>query len=95
LRDHRTKLITANEGNKRDYAPRELYDLTVDPNEQVNLADERSAQVTLFEKGLEDMGQYIEGGAVEPSGFEASELPPELRGELEALGYLRGDDDSD
>jgi len=83
-----SKLILANEGNKRELEAREFYDVGNDPLEQVNLSGENSfaaIEAELFEA----IDQYLlicEEGAVEPEAV--TDMSPELLDQLESLGYL-------
>ena len=92
LRSFNRKLILANEGNKRDFAPEEFYDLGNDPGEQHNLADEADAEVLLFKNTLEKMDDFIQTGAVEAQAFDASDLSPELQEQLKSIGYGETED---
>ncbi len=89
LRSRDVKLITANEGNKRHYAPEELYDLRSDPGEQTNLAGaaDRAAELALFKNNLTKTDKSIEAGAVPKAEFSTDDLPPELKELLESIGY--------
>ena len=91
VRTEMLKLIKANEGNKRDYAPLELYDFGLEPEEQQNvldLDDHESYREDLAQLSgaLVQMGEFITAGAAEPrvsiEGMEA------LQDELESFGYL-------
>ncbi len=94
LRSRDIKYITANEGNKRNFPLQELYDLRSDPGEQQNLADsaDRAAELALFKDNLTKTNESIAAGAVPPMQFNKDDLPPELREQLEAVGY--GDADT-
>lgn len=91
LRSMDRKLIVANEGNKRGYAPTELYNLAEDPGEQHNIAEDSPAEVGLFKDSLSQMDEFINQGAAEPTGFDTQNLPPAMREQLRSLGYLGGD----
>ncbi len=64
----------------------ELYDLGTDPREQSNLADERAELRARFEARLDE----LVGKAWTEQGLHLEDLEadPELRKQLEALGYL-------
>ena len=67
----------------------ELYDLDVDPEERVNLVDDKAMvcgylQQQLFQWIREQ--ERLRVGAPNP---EASEIPEDLRRQLESLGYIR------
>jgi len=82
------KLIEANEGNKRNLAPIELYELREDPGEQNNLASDPQFS-TIEENLLNVIDQYLqicEEGTVEPSADTSD--AEELQEQLESLGYL-------
>lgn len=71
---------------------RELYDLTTDPEEQINLVDERGELADRLEEQLESLvrdnrtlGRAL---AVPGDGAEENLLSPEERERLKALGYL-------
>ncbi len=74
--------------------PIELYDLSVDPDEQVNLATDPSPQVKkVVQKLLHELrvwkAKYPAGVGKSSAEFE-SELDPEMRNALIALGYISG-----
>jgi arylsulfatase A-like enzyme/uncharacterized membrane protein YbhN (UPF0104 family) len=88
LRTQTYKQIHANEGNKREYAPVELYDLIADPGEQVNLVGQPDLADILESYGLtiEEMRAFVEENAAEPTiSVEGAE---DLQEQLEDLGYL-------
>jgi hypothetical protein len=83
------KTIKANEGNKRQLAPVEVYDTAKDPGETANLAG--TPDIAAVEKELLDLidGAYAskcDEGAVEPS--VPTDAGGETQEQLEALGYL-------
>lgn len=86
------KVIKANEGNSRKLAPVEYYDLPNDPTEQKNLAGDPSVAMT--EKQLLDAidtyKRICDENAVEPAA--AAPVSAALQEQLEALGYLGGDE---
>ncbi|MBI1321075.1 MAG: sulfatase-like hydrolase/transferase [Candidatus Hydrogenedens sp.] len=82
------KLIRANEGNKRELAPVELYEAGKDPGETTNQAG--NADYSAIEEHLQGVIdgylQICEEGAIEPSA--PSEASQETQEQLESLGYL-------
>lgn len=93
IRTQTRKLIEANEGNKRDYEPIELYDLETDPGEQTNIAEESVAEVTLFQQTIKEMNAFIQENAAEPMELNMENMSSEELEQLESLGYLGGEDD--
>ena len=91
LRTQDHKLIQANESNKRNYAPVELYSLTDDPQEQENLAGQAIADDILpsMQKTIDEMRAFILENAAEPSTLNIDELSPEELDQLESLGYVQ------
>jgi arylsulfatase A-like enzyme len=79
VRGSRWKLILY-PGVERDYV--ELYDLEADPGERTNVADARPEVRDLHLEALRD---WL---AVDGSAPSATPLSPELRRQLEELGYL-------
>ncbi len=53
VRTETAKFILAREPDRHGMPPRELYDLTTDPGETLNLAEDRPGQVAEMEAGLE------------------------------------------
>jgi arylsulfatase len=92
LRTHSKKMITANEGNKRDYAPIELYDLDTDPTEQINFAEDSPAEIAAFSETLQSMNAFILENAAEPMELNTENMSPEQLEQLKSLGYLGTDD---
>jgi len=80
------KVIRANEGNPREHAPVELYDLAADPGETTNLAGQNDVREGTLLKVLDDMQAHIQENAAEPMLLEGT--PEELEEQLGALGYL-------
>ena len=93
LRTSTRKLIEANEGNKRDYAPIEFYDLETDPGEQTNIAGASETEVVLFQNTLAEMNAFISKNAAEPMGMNEGDLTQEQIDQLKSLGYLGGDEE--
>jgi len=91
LRTLEKKLIFANEGNKREYAPIEFYNLIEDPLEQDNLAESSETEVKLLGQAIIDMDEFIQQNAAEPMTLDMGELSDEEREQLESLGYAGGD----
>lgn len=84
VRTESTKLITANEDNKRNYAPVELYNLIEDPGEQNNLAEEDIATKDELLAKIDNFDAESKTQAVAAQDV----MSPEERAQLEALGYL-------
>jgi arylsulfatase A-like enzyme len=79
-----SKLITANEGNKRGLLPVELYDIAGDPGETTNLTGQNPALEEAMFDLIDQMQATALENAVEP---QAIEDPSALREELNAIGY--------
>jgi len=91
LRSWRTdkmKLIEANEDNKRNYAPIEIYNLVKDPGEQENLAGDPNMTPVIeqFQQFIDQMEAFIKEGAAEPA--TDTEATKEMQEQLESLGYF-------
>ncbi len=82
LRDGGWKVVLY-PGEREDYV--ELYDLSADPGERVNLAETRPE---VRERMLERLARWREDGASSPAPEVGEGLSPELRDQLEALGYV-------
>ncbi len=82
------KVIKANEGNKRDLKPVELYDTANDTLEQNDLSED-AAWATTEQDLLDIVDTYLticDEGAIEASG--PAEISQELQDQLDSLGYL-------
>ncbi len=88
LRSESHKLIRANEGNKRDLAPLELYRMDTDPEEQENgvESDGEGAAVDRLNEAIDSYLKICEENAVEPAA--PAMMDAETAGQLESLGYL-------
>jgi hypothetical protein len=84
------KLITANEGNPRGLPPRELFRIGMDPNERVNLADQRPVVLKLLEQRLAQWTEQAQKGAVDPQKIKGQD--PDAVAKLRALGYAGAED---
>ncbi|MFP6582659.1 MAG: sulfatase-like hydrolase/transferase [Candidatus Hydrogenedentota bacterium] len=93
MRTQTKKYIEANEGNKRDYDPVQLYDLEADPGELVNIAGDSEAEVALFQQSLTDMNEFILENAAEPMTLNMENMSQEELDQLESLGYLGSNDE--
>jgi arylsulfatase A-like enzyme/uncharacterized membrane protein YbhN (UPF0104 family) len=80
------KLIHANEDNPRGLEPVEFFDLLQDPGEKTNLANELSEEQKNLEKLFNDIQDFVEENAAEPSLIE--EIPEELKEQMENVGYM-------
>lgn len=93
--ERRTELATViHDGHKLIVAPEfdraELYDLTSDPGEQVDLAEQQPERVATLRRALQ---AWLSLPAVDTSGdLDDADLEEALR-VLRALGYLGDDDD--
>ncbi|MCC6490919.1 MAG: sulfatase-like hydrolase/transferase [Candidatus Hydrogenedentes bacterium] len=84
VRTPSTKLIKANEGNKRNLKPVELYDVASDPGETANLAGQNlPTEQEMFDL-IDQMQAAALENAVEP---ELIETPDDLKEKLNAIGY--------
>ncbi len=89
LRRKQHKLILANPDNPRGFKPEELYDLSNDPKEKNNLAEQESYGHLKSE--LYELMNVIKSGKekeYENRQPEQVPLPPELIEQLEATGYI-------
>ncbi len=82
------KLIEANEGNKRGYAPVEFYDITADPAEKTDLAKDASAAAAVESLAglIVQMKAFVLEHRAEP--VVSTETMDELKERLESTGYL-------
>lgn len=78
VRTPRWKLITRNEGKKK-----ELYDISIDPNETLNLAESHPTEVLSLSRALssKQLGESPEK--------DARKITTEIVEELKSLGYLQ------
>ena len=87
VRTHRAKVIHANEGNPRNHAPVECYDLTEDPLEKNDLcAGGSDSPYPDLEKLMSEMREFVAGNAAEPVMVDS--ISDEMKQQLEGLGYL-------
>jgi len=80
------KLILANEGNPRGLEPEELYDLTSDPGESMNLSAGQPDIVTSLRERAAETRSLALGMAVQAQEKEMSDVERER---LKALGYVQ------
>ncbi len=85
LRGKTWKLITANDGNPRGLAAKELYNLENDAAETANKAAEEKDVMATMEKGLEDAAKGLQDIKIEREQMEVDAESQEL---LEKLGYI-------
>jgi arylsulfatase A-like enzyme len=86
VRTPNAKLIRANEGNRRNLAPMEFYNLQEDPGELTNLAGRGDGREGELGRLIEEMQAFICKEAAEPVLLE--KIPDELKKQMEATGYL-------
>ncbi|GMU93687.1 MAG: hypothetical protein AMXMBFR4_27450 [Candidatus Hydrogenedentota bacterium] len=79
------KLIQANEGNKRNYKPVELYHVEKDPEESENLAGMKLEEEQILTERLGEMRKAAEDRQAIP---ESGVMTPEMRDALKSLGYV-------
>ena len=84
VRDRDTKLIMSLEDEVDRFDDVELYDLVEDPRERENRYDPTLPEATRLMEYLSTMKTLNEGGAQQST----KELTPEVRQQLEALGYI-------
>ena len=66
----------------------ELYDMNADPEESINVAVEREIVAGYHRQLLrKETGIAIERGGLQIGASEATEIDPEIRATLDALGY--------
>ncbi|MBX3180438.1 MAG: sulfatase-like hydrolase/transferase [Candidatus Hydrogenedentes bacterium] len=81
------KLIRANEGNKRNLAPREFYDLVADPREQTSRDGEPALAPiqSQLDQTIDGYLKICEENAIDPTHVEIDAATLEA---LDAIGYL-------
>ena len=80
-------MILANESNKRNLPPVEVYDLVEDPGEQENIAGQNAEREATLKRTITDMQAFIREKAAEPSLLDGGSLS-DVEEQLDALGYL-------
>ena len=65
----------------------ELYNLRVDPREEMNMARENSSQISFMSKTLLQ-GNWIAADARKSENFSVEEIDEEIRENLRTLGYI-------
>jgi len=85
VRSERWKMILANEGNPRDLATLELYDLQADPNESRNLAAQQPEVIASLKEDLEHLRTLAKSGAV---AGQSGDIDNASKERLRALGYV-------
>jgi len=85
VRTRDAKVIRENPENARKLPPRQFYDLANDPKEKHNRAGMSDAREAELGQLIEQMRQYVQGAAAEPT--MAAELSQEEKDQLEAIGY--------
>ncbi len=76
------KYIHSSDGNH------ELYDLNADPREQRNLVEEEAAVARRLQSRVRAINPAVDAGGPGREGNQVDELPPELREQMRALGYM-------
>jgi arylsulfatase A-like enzyme len=91
VRTKRWKLIEANEGNPRGLPTSELFDVAEDPGETRDLKAQRPDAVAIMRGHLQGQQLAAEGGKVGEA--SSAQLSAAERAQLEALGYVQGDEE--
>ncbi len=88
VRTPRWKWLEANAGNPRGLPERELFEVSVDPAEQQNVAEREPGTLAELERHADGQQLAAEQGRVGEA--EAAAISAEERASLCALGYLTG-----